>query len=307
MRITSLLSISLIAMLLAACSSNGAMTATNPLSNQMAQANSQSLARISPNGGSQLLYVSNKANSVIDIFSVPGYSRAGRITNGIEEPEGIATDQSGNLYVANVDGASVTVYKPGTTSPSRTLNSSHTPDDVTVATNGDVFVGDQGGGVDVYAPGASSPSTRLTNPGLSVVRGVAVDVKNNVYAAGTNASSKGVVIEYANMSGGGTNLGLQDLQSPLGVLIDNNDDVVVSDVGAGKIFIYPQGKTSPSSEISVANPHRSNFNQSENLIYVPQGAGGDVDVLDYPSGTSVTSFSVGSFASGVALSPAPIP
>jgi DNA-binding beta-propeller fold protein YncE len=116
-----------------------------------------------------------------------------------------------------------------------------------------------------------------------------------------------VVIEYTDMSGGGTNLGLQDLESPRGVLIDKNDNVVVSDVGAGEIFIYPQGKTSPSSEISVSNANRSAVNHQENLIYVPQNHKDHVDVLDYPSGTVVTSFSIGGFALGTALSPAPPP
>jgi hypothetical protein len=262
MRVTSLLSISLTAMLFAACSSNDALTAATPSSSN----------QVTQNAG--LLYASNKVGSVIDVYSVPGYSKVDHISNGIEEPEGIATDASGNVYAANVDGGSVTVYKPGATSPSRTLSASHTPDDVTVATNGYVLVGDQGGGVDVFAPGAASPSARLANPGISVVRGVAVDANNNVYAAGANASSKGVVIEYIDMGGTGTNLGLHDLESPLGVLIDKNDNLVVSDVGANEILIYPHGATAPSSEISVPGPHRSAFNQQENLIYVPQGPGG---------------------------------
>ncbi|HLI95654.1 MAG TPA: hypothetical protein VKT72_06155 [Candidatus Baltobacteraceae bacterium] len=285
------------------------MTGTSPSPpNQLAQGADRIRGRISPaESESQLLYASNKVNSVIDIYSVPGYNKVGQISNGIEEPEGIATDAQGNLYVANVDGDNVTIYKPNQTSPSRTLIDSHEPDDVAVAANGYVLAADIAGGVDVYPPGETSPSARLTNRGIITVRGVAVDSNNNVYAAGTNASSQGVVIEYAGMSGGGTNLGLQDLESPLGILIDKNNDVVVSDVSADKIFTYTPGKTSPSSEISVPGPHRSAFNATENLIYVPQGAGGDVEVIDYPGGGRVTSFSIGAFASGTASSAAATP
>ncbi|MGB8907207.1 MAG: hypothetical protein WCC84_00520 [Candidatus Cybelea sp.] len=302
MRIPSLLSISLAAMLFAACSSNDALTAANPPpSNHVAQ----DAKRL--NSKSRLLYVSDELNDVIDIYSVPGYSKVGEISNGIEDPEGIATDENGNLYVANLFNGTVTIYKPNTTSPYRTLIESHATEDVAVATNGYVLAGDGAGGVDVFAPGETSPSARLTNSGISVVSGVGVDANNNVYAAGINASRKGVVIEYTDMTGGGTNLGLQDLESPHGVFIDKNDDVVVSDAVADEIFIYPQGKTSPSSEISVPNANRSAVNKQENLIYVPQGHTDHVEVLDYPSGTGVKRFSIGGFALGTALSPAPPP
>jgi hypothetical protein len=267
----------------------------------------QGAERRSVNSQSQLLYVSDELNDVIDIYSVPGYSKVGQISNGIEDPEGIATDEKGKLYVANFFNGTVTIYKPSTTSPYRTLSDPHGLNDVAVAKNGYVLAGDYAGGVDVFAPRETSPSTRLTNSGISSVSGVGVDANNNVYAAGINASSKGVVIEYTAMSGGGTNLGLQDLESPRGVLIDKNNNVVVSDAVAGEIFIYPQGKTSPSSEISVSNANRSAVNHRENLIYVPQNHKDHVDVLDYPSGTSVKSFSIGGFALGTALSPAPPP
>jgi hypothetical protein len=301
MQMPSLFSISLAAMLFAACS-NDALTATSPPPSSQV---TQGAERRSVNTENQLLYVSDELNNVIDMYSVPAYSKVGQISNGIEDPEGITTDRNGNLYVANFFNGTVTIYKPNTISPYRTLIESHATEDVAVATNGYVLAGDGAGGVDVFAPGATSPNTRLTNSGISSVFGVGVDTNNNVYAAGINASSKGVVIKYNDMSGGGTNLGLQDLASPHGVLIDKHNNVVVSDAVAGEIFIYPQGKTSPSSEISVSNANRSALNQQGNLIYVPRGHTNHVDVLDYPSGTGVKTFSIGGFALGTALSPAP--
>ena len=159
-------------MLLAACSSNDALTAANPPpSNQV----TQGAERPSVNSKSRLLYVSDELNNVIDIYSVTGFSRVGQISNGIEDPEGIATDKNGNLYVANFFNGTVTIYKRNTTSPSLTLIESHATEDVAVATNGYVLAGDGAGGVDVFAPGATSPSTRLTNSGISSVFGVGVD------------------------------------------------------------------------------------------------------------------------------------
>lgn len=60
----------------------------------------QGAQRRSVNRESQLLYVSDELNNVVDIYSVPGYSKAGQISNGIEDPEGIATDENGNLFMS---------------------------------------------------------------------------------------------------------------------------------------------------------------------------------------------------------------
>jgi hypothetical protein len=319
MRITSLLGLTLTATFVAACSSSNALTASNPAplnpmqgaadrhgigANGVAAHRSTIPGWITPNKKKKkLLYVSDEGDGRIDIFSVPSYSLVGMITTGISQPEGIATDLKGKLYVSNLAGNTVTVYKQGQTSPSLTLTESNGPDDVAVAKNGYVLAGDVGGGVDVYPPGATSPSARLTNSALNYgVYGVGVDSHNNVYAATSTA-----VVEFANMSGGGTNLGLTGLVSASGVLVDNHGNLVVSDFGGGLIDIYPPGATSPSSTISISEPDRSAINKTENDLYVPQGANYDAAVLSYPSGSTVTTISIGNFTSGTALAPAPKP
>jgi hypothetical protein len=252
-----------------------------------------------------LLYASDAHQNVVDIFSIPGYSMVGQITDGIDQPEGLATDSKGNLYVANLSGHTITVYQPGTTSPSLTLTESDGPLDVAVASNGYVYAGDEGGGIDVYPPGATSPSTRLTNSVFSRVAGVGVDQSNNVYAAGDIGAKTGVVIEFVSGSGSGTNLGLTGLVEPTGVIIDKNNNLVVSNFKRHRICIYPPGKTSPSRHIEVAFPDRSAINQAENNIYVPEGDRDRVGVLTYPAGKLVTTIPIGGFAGGAALSPAP--
>ena len=150
----------------------------------------------------------------------------------------------------------------------------------------------------------------MTNSAVSGgVFGVAADAKSNAYAAG-NASAPGyppAIVEFKNLNGAGTNLDLSELTDPTCVLIDKSSNVVVSDYGGDDILIYPPGSTSPSSTISVDTPDRSSFNEAENLIYVPQGIYDDVDVLDYPSGTPVTTVPIGGFTTGTALAPAPKP
>jgi hypothetical protein len=323
MRIFSLLGLSLAAILFAACSSSGASIGANPSSPGQMQSAQRA---IGPNGvpphvstirgwmispdrhhhrKKKLLYVSDEGDGVIDVFSLPSLSMVGQITAGLSEPEGIATDSHGNLYVSNLGNGTVTVYHQGQTSPYLTLTESNGPDDVAVAKNGYVLAGDTSGGVDVYPPGATSPSSRLTNSAIFSVYGVGVDSHNNVYAAGTGSSA--VVIEYANMAGSGTNLGLTGLSAPTGALVDNHGNLVVSDFSASLIDIYPPGHTSPSGTISVTFPDRTSINNLENTLYVPQGSDDSVDILSYPSGSPTGSIKLTNFISGTATAPAPVP
>jgi hypothetical protein len=324
MRIPLLLGLCLSAMMIAACSSNGPVTGANPATLSQLTAAGRAIGPngvtphssvnrhgwMKPNKSTARLYVSDEGDDVIDVFSVPGYSLVGQITDGIDQPEGIATDKNGYLYVSNLAGYTVTIYPPNSTSPSLTLTESNQPDDVSVTTKGYVLVGDLDGGVDIYPPGATSPSRRLTNSAVSAgVLGVGADAESNAYTAG-NASAfryPPAIVEFKKLKGAGTNLDLSDLSDPAGVLIDKNSNVVVSDYGRDEILIYQASSTSPSSTISVDTPDRSSVNKAENLIYVPQGIYDDVEVLDYPSGTPVTTVPIGGFTTGAALAPAPKP
>ncbi|HEY6487451.1 MAG TPA: hypothetical protein VIX83_13800, partial [Candidatus Cybelea sp.] len=174
------------ALLLTACSQGTTASAVNPAAAVQARTAHNG---IGPNGytphrlgaihgwlspkhsKSQLLYASNEADNVIDIFSVPQYDLVGQITDGLNQPEGIATDKKGSLYVSNLSGDTITVYQKGQTSPSLTLTEPYGPDDVAVARNGDVLAGDSSG-VDVFKPGATTASSRLTNSTISSVDGV---------------------------------------------------------------------------------------------------------------------------------------
>lgn len=312
-----------------ACSSSSALTGVTPGSASQPQGHMRNgvgpngiLSHVSTRPGwmspdkkkkKKLLYVSDEGQGYVEIFKVPSYSMVGEITNGINEPEGIATDKKGNLYVSNLGANTVTVYKPGKTSPSLTLSETSGPDDVAVGSNGYVYAGDVEGGIDVYPPGATSPKTRLTSSDLAyVVYAVGVDRSNNVYGAGFGAAGAAVV-EYANASGSGTNLGLTGLENPSGVIVDDNNGprrrphVIVSDVGLNEILVYRPGQRSPARTITALGADRSALNKTENEIFVPEGSNDEVGVYDYPSGTLVTTIPIGDFTSGTALSPAPAP
>lgn len=300
-----------------ACSSGNALTGVTPGSASQTQASRTSTLRgwMSPDGkiAKRLLYVSVDISGslhFVNVFSVHDDARreslVGQITDGIDQPEGLAVDTKGNLYVANLDSNTVTVYGPRETKPSLTLNVPDRPLDVAVGSNGYVYVGDEAGGIDVYPPGATSSSRRLTNSSLTVVAGVAVSSSNDVYAAGGSDNSSyatAAVVEFAKAKGSGKNLGLTGLYGRLPGVIVTGNDLIVTDFDAGEILTYPLGQTSPSSAISVDSPVRPALTEAEHKIFIPSTDSGNTGVYDYPSGTFVTNIQVGD--TGAAFSHVP--
>jgi hypothetical protein len=311
MRTSLLLGLSLVATLVSACASSDTLSVAS-----VAPARASTLhGWISPDARkAKLLYV-GAGDFDIDIFSVPKYLLVGQIADGIDVPTGIATDSNGNLYVANGYSDTVTVYPLGESTPSLTLNVPDGPNGVAVAANGYVVVGDYSGAVDVYPPGRTLPSLRLTNPNIGHVYVVAVDAANDVYAGGcdstTNYACPPVIVKYAKMRGPGSIVRLKDLPRGVsGILVDEHGNIVASGCGGYSVLqaicIYPPGKKSPSSKLSVRDATSIAFDEKENLIYVAQGKFGYVRVLGYPSGALVAIVPVRS-GLGVALIPAPKP
>jgi hypothetical protein len=257
----------------------------------------------------RLLYVSEvfTPRGVVDVFSRPRYSLIGQITDGIDWPSGLAIDAKGNLYVSNFMGGQVTVYPPGETSPSLTLNVPDSPAGVAVGSNGYVYVAEAyAGGIDVYPPGATSPSRRLANQSLGSAQGVAVTASSDVYVAGNAFYYSGppLVVKFANATGSGKVLGLTGLVGELAGVIVDDHYLIVSDYGGPGVLIYPFGQKSPSSTISVAYPSGIAITKAEHKIYVAQTQG-QVGVYEYPSGTFVTNIPTKAPAVGPALYPAP--
>lgn len=263
---------------------------------------------MSPHAKKRLLYVSLTSSNLVDVYKIPSYALVGQISDGIEAPEGMATDKNGNLYVTNLTAETVTVYPKGATSPSLTLSVPYSPVDVTITKKNTVLVADLGGEVDVYPPGATSRSSRLTFPGLYQPAGVAVDAQNDVYVVGWSSQNKPMAVEFPDLSATGKNLNLTGIDSPTGVLVDSEGNLAVSDDVLPGVNIYPPGSTSPSKTIAnTESPDRSAFNRAESLIYVPEAANNAVNVYDYPSGKLVKTLELSGFVRGAILSPAQKP
>jgi hypothetical protein len=130
--------------------------------------------RVNPDGGGQQLFVSDNENNRVLVYNPASTTQnppaTRTITQGVVGPNGLATDLSGNLYVANYNNNTVTVYGKNASSPKMTLSSGlNGPWDVKVDGFGNVYVSNTplSGATNYiveFPAGSSSPSTTWSAP-----------------------------------------------------------------------------------------------------------------------------------------------
>ncbi len=226
--------------LLAAAGCSGA--GTSQVTPAAPQALARSNGRPIPALGKNFVYVADTYANTVYIFPArpAGANPVGSITTGVSGPQGLAIDAGGNLYVGNPDNATVTIYPPGSTSPSLTLKQDLVvPAAVAVDKKGNVWVsneeGSNQGSVVEFPAGSTSPSTVIG--GLNPL-GVAVDSKRNLYVEEENPSGAVVAVYPHGAKKPSKTFGQGDLIEPTGIAIGANGDVYVSDYYYADVFIF---------------------------------------------------------------------
>lgn len=209
--------------------------------------------------GSLTKYAPNPAGNVAPIAILTGPD------TGINTPEGIYVDASGNTYVSNADR--ITEYAPGwsgDTPPIRTIAGPHTvlsgPYELTLDTAGNIYTA-EGNVILVYAAGASGDATpiqEIAGPatGLLSCLGVALDAAGNIYATNFNGNTINV---YAPGSTGNVKpssvITSTALNEPYNITLDASGNMYVTNFGNNSITVFPagsKGATMPSATISGA-------------------------------------------------------
>jgi hypothetical protein len=151
------------------------------------------------------IFVSDAVNNVVNIYSPAGKQLA-QIT-GFSQPQGLATDLKGNLYVADTSNSQILVFAPPyTKAPKKLADPGFFPAGVAVVTIGKVTtVGvtnicsapscGQGGFI-MYKNGKASKPIMSTL--ISRVYFCGFDAKGNLYADGQDSGGAVVVGEIAN-------------------------------------------------------------------------------------------------------------
>lgn len=275
-----------------------------------AQATGQSTVRhgwFSPMANKEkLTYVSDLTASIILVYQQGQEQNGpiGEIMNGISEPEGIAVDANGTLYVANLGNSTITEYRPGKLDPKVTLSNgiSH-PLDVSVDSNLTVYVSEgSASSILEFKRGSKSPDQTVS---LSHPSGV-VNVKSNSLYVTYNESSTGKVGKCRPLAATCKDLGIA-VELAQGIAVDLQGNVVVGDALGELINVYAPHQTSPSRTIPtpLEEPSKFALTTNDSVLYFADPANFAVRLYDYKTGTESSNFTFGSAdeLEGVALSP----
>jgi DNA-binding beta-propeller fold protein YncE len=287
MKITSISSCAMIALasLMTACSSS-----PENATGQIPQTYNAAPAK---SAGLKDLYVADYDIGTIFLFKNDGFTPDGSITSGISGPWGVTLDSIGNLYVANADGADITEYAPGTSTPSFTYSAGMvSPRLVSVDRKGDVFETDftddysQAGRVTEFAQDSNAP---LYSCSLTVPWGVAVDSAGDVFVDYNASSTGGHIVEYKGGLAGcsQTELGVH-VDQAFGLALDRHDNILLADYHGARIDVIPPPYTSTSRHLKTggSGPTFVAIDNSNKEVFAsaPGFYHDKVVVIDYASG-----------------------
>lgn len=194
------------------------------------------------------IFVSDAANNVVDIYNTAGKQLA-QLT-GFSEPQGLATDSKGNLYVADTANSRIQVYAPPyTKTPKSYADSGQYPAGVSVKIVGKVtYVGVTNiistsggpGSVTIYKNGKAGAA--ISNSNFGRVYFDSFDASGNLYIDGENSSGAVVVGEIAKATTTGKKIAVlktkNSIEFPGGIEVTTKGLIAIDDQDAATVYSY---------------------------------------------------------------------
>ena len=113
-----------------------------------------------PPGKSRTLYVADDTDVIVYPADENNPPPLRKITDGVNQPQGLAVDRNGVLYVANSLANTVTEYRPGESHPFKTISKGiDDPSGLAVDSQGTIYVGNRN-----LAPEAGAARRRAATP-----------------------------------------------------------------------------------------------------------------------------------------------
>jgi hypothetical protein len=274
------------------------------------------------------IFVSDAINNVVNIYNTSGKQLA-QLT-GFSQPQGLATDTKGNLYVADTNNSQILVFAPPyTKTPKKLADPGYFPAGVAVVTIGKTtYVGVSNicsapscgqGGFIVYKSGKAQKPIQSSL--ISRVYFLGFDAKGNLYADGQDSNGAVVIGELAKATGSGKTFAAlttgNAIQFPGGVEVTTKGKIAIDDQNGASIYTY-----NPPVKGALGNPIATTglTGSGDAVTYTFTNDNKDVWTADalnaaslefaYPAGGSALKtipVAGGGQPIGVAIVPAPLP
>jgi NHL repeat len=195
--------------------------------------------------GRESIVVSDASNDVVDIFNSAGTLTA--TLTGFSQPQGLALDSEGNLYVADTNNSRIQVYAAGFNGKPTTIDDAgEAPVGVAIDSQDNIAVtniistSDGPGSVSFFSKGGTLLAT-LSNANFAKVLFDAFDRKGNLYIDGINGSGDFVAGEIVGGVSGDAITVLttgNTVGYPGGVAVTSAGKIVVDDQKNVAIYTY---------------------------------------------------------------------
>jgi serine/threonine-protein kinase len=158
--------------------------------------------------------------------------------NGLYQPQGLAVDGSGAVYVADFNNRVVKLAAGSNSQTVLPFAGLNYPEGVAVDAQGNVYVADRGNNRVLKLAAGSNSATALPFTGLKNPDGVAVDPAGNVYVTDTDNNR---VLMLPAGSSGQTVLPFNGVAAPWGIAVNNAGDVFVTEHDGNQVVKLPAG------------------------------------------------------------------
>jgi len=282
-----------IAALLAGCAGNSLQTPPTALNAARSLTAGRSWMDPDAKKGT-LLYASDSAASVVNVYSYPRGKLVGTLT-GFQTPQGMCVDKAGNVFITNSDLAEILEYAHGGTTPIATIAD---PDEHPIGCaispiNGDLAATNifddtySNGSLSLYRRARGTPK-KYTDPQIIADYFCGYDASGNLFVDGTAPATFGFA--FAELPKGGKslqNITLNEtIGGPGGVQWDGKY-VAIADQEAPVIYQFTvTGST--GTEVGQTQTQGSSdvvqFFIHGNTVVGPNATSGQVMYWPYPAG-----------------------
>jgi len=171
------------------------------------------------------------------------------VSSGLNQPQGVAVDGQGNVYIADTGNNQIKQWNPNTLQTLVLSSGLNNPKAVAVSSSGSLYVGNTGNNV-IVGP---SPANATLVSGLNGPSGVAVDAQGNVYYSDTGNNA---VDEWSALGQQASVLAGAGLSGPWGVAVDGLANVYFADTGnnAIKEWVAASGQVNTLVAAGLSGP-----------------------------------------------------